>query len=250
MAERIEVIDISYAQQRVDFAKIKASGIDAVIIRTGYYNKTDTMFEAHMKGAIEAGLNIGVYTYVMSDNVAQAALEATQTLERLKKYKGHITYPVFCDMESPKYYEASKFTKRIRTDMIIAFCNTIAQAGYYPGLYINPAWLEQYVYKNELLNRYDIWLAAWTNSPNKPTKYNYNQKMWQWGKGKLSGVAGEVDGNLCYVDYPAIIRKAGKNFLSKKAYTLTATKQCDSTECARLKAELGARGFKVSTKEV
>lgn len=249
MAERIEVIDISYAQQKVDFKRVKASGVQAVIIRTGYYNKTDTMFDKHMKGAIDAGLDIGVYTYIMSDNPAQAALEAQQTVERLKKYKGHITYPVFCDMESSKYYE-SRFTKRIRTDMITAFCNTIAQSGYYPAIYINPSWLEQYTYKNELMNKYDIWLAAWTDNPNKPTKYNYNQKMWQWGKGALPGVVGEVDGNLCYVDYPSIIRKSGKNFLPKKAYTLIATKQCDLAECSRLKAELGARGFTITTKEM
>ena len=107
--EKIKVIDISYAQQKVDFEAVKASGVKAVIIRTGYYGKTDTMFNSHMEGAIAAGLDIGVYTYIMADNAAQAAIEARETISRIDRYRGKITYPVFCDMENGKYYNEEKF---------------------------------------------------------------------------------------------------------------------------------------------
>lgn len=217
--KKIKVIDISYCQRKVDFMALKLAGVKAVIIRTGYLNKTDTMFHNHMKGAIAAGLDIGVYTYIMAKDTSQAVLEAHQTVERIKQYKGYITYPVYCDMEDRRYLTGDfgkTFDRRLCTDIIKAFCNSINGAGYFAALYINPAWLEQYTYKNELLGKYDIWLAAWTDSPNKGTKYNYGQKMWQWGTEELNGIATPVDSNLCYVDYPSIIKKAKKNFLTEE----------------------------------
>lgn len=220
---KIKAIDIAYVQHNVDFKKVKQSGIKAVIIRTGYLNKTDTEFHNHMKGAIKAGLDIGVYTYIMSDTVAQAKLEAQQTVERLKDYRGHVNYPVFCDMESEKYYNKAKYSNRLRTDIIKTFCEEIKKAGYYAALYINPAWLDNWTFKEELIGTYDIWLAAWTDDPNKPTKYDYSQTMWQWGKGPVAGINGKVDGDLVYVNYPAKIRELDKNFLPKGEITRRAS---------------------------
>lgn len=211
------VLDISYANPVVDFAIVKATGISDVIIRTGYLNKTDTYFDKHMSGAIKNGFNIGVYTYIMSKTVAEAKTEAEQTLARLEKYKGKVNYPVFCDMEDNRYLNGGfgkTFDKRLCTNIIKTFCETIRKGGYYPALYINPAWLEQYTYKAELAGKYDIWLAAWTGSATKNTKYNYEQKMWQWGTSTITGINDVVDTNLVYVDYPALIKKSGMNFLT------------------------------------
>lgn len=220
------VLDISYANSIIDFAKVKASGISDVIIRTGYLNKTDTHFDKHMQGAIKNGFNIGVYTYIMSKTVSEAKLEAEQTITRLKRYKGYINYPVYCDMEDERYLNGGfgkAFDKRLCTDIIKTFCDTIRKSGYYSALYINPAWLEQYTYKNELVGKYDIWLAAWTNNIKIPTRYNYNQTMWQWGTSNINGINGEVDTNLVYVDYPTIIKKSRLNYLSPPVTTTVKT---------------------------
>ncbi len=241
---KIKVIDISYAQSKVDFNKLKAAGVSAVMIRTGYYGKTDTMFHSHISGAIEAGLDIGVYTYIMADNAAQAALEAEETVKRLEKYKGYINYPVFCDMESSKYY-SEKYSKASRTDMIEAFCNTIRGAGYYPAVYINPSWLNQWTEKERIIGKYDIWLASWTYSADTPTKYDFGQTMWQWGTERIDGVKGLVDSDICYVDYPKIIREAGKNFLSRK-YLVTAEKEAEASELEELEKRLKDMGFSVN----
>ena len=243
--ERIKVIDISYVQQDVDFEKVKAQGVKAVIIRTGYLGKTDTMFHSHMKGAIAAGLDIGVYTYMIADNTAEAVLEAQQTISRLEEYKGYVTYPVFCDMEHSKYYNNYVYNRALRTDMIEAFCNTISGAGYYTGVYINPSWLEEWTEKSGIVGIYDIWLAAWTDSPDKPTRYDYGQTMWQWGTETLDGIKGSVDGDICYVDYPEIIRAAGKNFLTSKC-VLTARKEFASDEAECVAKGLEALGFTVT----
>ncbi|HHX57516.1 MAG TPA: glycoside hydrolase, partial [Clostridiales bacterium] len=59
-------IDISYAQNNVDFAKVKADGFDFVIIRAGYgkfASQKDAMFESHYAGAKAVGLKVGCYWY-------------------------------------------------------------------------------------------------------------------------------------------------------------------------------------------
>lgn len=247
--DKIKVIDISYAQQNVDFEAVKASGVKAVIIRTGYFGKTDTMFNSHMEGAIGAGLDIGVYTYIMADNTAQAVLEAQQTINRIDRYRGKITYPVFCDMESGKYYDEKKYDDKSRTDIIEVFCNTISSAGYYPAVYINPSWLEQWTEKSRILDNYDIWLAAWTQSAEVPTRYDYGQKMWQWGTEKIKGIANPVDSNICYVDYPSLIRRSGKNFLYDK-YVVSARKEVTADELSKTTERLKSLGFEIKTKAV
>lgn len=242
--KKIKVIDISYAQPEVNFEEIKKEGIEAVIIRTGYFNKTDTMFKSHIEGAIAAGLDIGVYTYIMANNTAQAALEAQQTVQRLSKYKGHINYPVFCDMESEKYYNTAKFSVNLRTDIIKTFCSVINAEGYYPAVYINPAWLENWVDKNEIVGKYDIWLAAWTYSPDASTRYNYGQTMWQWGTQRISGIKSTVDSNLCYIDYPELIKSKGKNFLSAKC-RIVAEGEVETEQKEKLIARLKSLGLTV-----
>ena len=48
-------IDISYANKKLDFEKIREGGVSFAIIRTGYRQKTDDMFESHIKNATAAG---------------------------------------------------------------------------------------------------------------------------------------------------------------------------------------------------
>ncbi len=242
----IKVIDISYAQSLVDFEKVKKSGVSAVIIRTGYLGKTDISFHSHITAAIEAGLDIGVYTYIMGNNAAETAQEAEETINRIAQYKGHINYPVFCDMEDKKYF-GLRYDPKIRTDMIEAFCNTVNGAGYYPAVYINPSWLNYYTEKDRIIGKYDIWLAAWTESPFIPTRYDFGQTMWQWGSEKTDGIAGKTDSNICYIDYPALIKSKGKNFLGNNCL-ITAEKHIAYSETDNYIKRLEAMGFTVKTK--
>lgn len=213
---KIRAADISYAQGDVDIAAAVKDGISAFIIRSGYLGKTDSRFHENMKKAAAAGADIGVYTYVISESPEQAVREALETVQRTEPYKGKINYPVFCDMEDGRFLNSDRFDKKKRTDIIVSFCETLRRNGWYPAVYINPAWLENHVEKERILNAYDIWLAAWTGSPDVPTVYDYGQKMWQWGAGPLSGVNGYADGDIVYVDYPSLIAVAGLNFLGKE----------------------------------
>lgn len=209
-----KAIDISYCQQNVDFIAVKLSGVEAVIARNGYLGKTDTEFDKHVAGALEAGLDVGTYTYIMSENAAQARTEAKETIKRLEKYKGKITYPIFADMESNKYLDG-KFTTAQRTAILLSFLETIRKAGYCAGVYTNPAWLQNYIDQSKIMGKYYLWLAAWTDNPNKATKYQLGQAIWQWGVGKVDGIKGDVDCDRVYVDFPRLLSKFDMNFLPK-----------------------------------
>ena len=83
--------------------------------------------------------------------------------------------------------------------MAIAFCEKIRQAGFKPGVYANPSFMENYYDKSRIVGKYDIWLAHWTNSPDCLSKYNYGQTLWQWGLDRIGGY--DVDGDICFTEY-------------------------------------------------
>lgn len=187
----VKGIDISYAKKNLDFARLKAAGVRFAIIRTGYSQKTDDMFDSHMKKAIAAGLDVGAYCYCMAATPAEARKEAEYAVNLLKPYK--LSYPVFYDMEDASLLELSK-TKL--TNIALAFLETVEKAGYRAALYVNPSWLENKLNREKILSRYDLWLAHWTGDPNTPSKYSYGQTMWQWGTEELAGSNGKIDGDI------------------------------------------------------
>ena len=200
----VKGIDISYVNRNLDFAKLKKAGVSFVMIRTGYRQKTDDMFHSHMENAIAAGLDVGAYCYCMASTPAEARKEAEYAVSLLKPYK--LSYPVFYDMEDASLFDLSK-TKL--TNIALAFLETVENSGFRAGLYVNPSWLENKLNRDRILSKYDLWLAHWTGSPSTPTKYDYGQKMWQWGIDELTGSNGKVDGDICFVNYPAIIASEG-----------------------------------------
>ena len=128
-------------------------------------------------------------------SVKQAEAEAEKCAAVLKGLSP--TYPVFFDMEEKK--QISGLNTDTRTKMAIAFCEKIRQAGFKPGIYANPSFMENYYDKQRLVGKYDIWLAHWTNSPDRPSRYNYGQTMWQWGLDRIGGY--DIDGDICFCEY-------------------------------------------------
>ena len=72
---RVTAVDVSFCQTNVDYNKVKADGIDTVIIRAGFGRETyqkDAQFEEHYKRAKAAGLKVGVYWFSYAYSVAEA----------------------------------------------------------------------------------------------------------------------------------------------------------------------------------
>ena len=96
-------------------------------------------------------------------------------------------------------FEAAQFLampKKTRGAIIDAFCTRIEARGYKPMLYSSKYWLSALI-PSETTRRWDVWLAQYASRPT----YSGDFTMWQRGTGKVDGIAGRVDIDICYRDY-------------------------------------------------
>ena len=202
-SSKIKGVDISVYQKGISFSALKQAGVKFAIIRAGYGDKKDDTMDGFVKDCTANGIDFGFYWYSYAMSVKQAEAEAEKCAAVLKGLSP--TYPVFFDMEEKKQIDG--LNTDTRTKMAIAFCEKIKKAGFKPGIYANPSFMENYYDKQQLIGNYDIWLAHWTNSPDNPSKYNYGQTMWQWGLDRIGGY--DIDGDICFCKYakPAPAKK-------------------------------------------
>lgn len=196
-------VDISKYNNYVDYNKLKKAGVDFVMIRLGArgYGSgqlvLDDNFQENMKGALDAGLHVGVYFFSQAVTEAEAIEEAELVIASLEDYA--ITYPVGFDMEYVENDTArvESLTRDELTQMAVTFLNTVQKAGYNTVLYGTKEWLIQKLDLTKLTT-YDIWLAQEKDVPDYP----YQFTMWQYSKqGKIDGIVGNVDFNISFVDY-------------------------------------------------
>lgn len=192
---KIKGVDLSYCQEGISFPALKQAGVKFAIIRAGFSTKKDVTMDKFVEDCRKYGIAYGFYWYSYAMSIEQAQAEAEKCIEVIKNLSP--TYPVYFDMEEKK--QISGLNTDTRTKMAIAFCEKIRQAGFKSGIYANPSFLENYYDKSRIVGKYDIWLAHWTNSPDRPSRYNYGQTMWQWGLDKIDGY--DIDGDICFFDY-------------------------------------------------
>lgn len=217
----IKGIDISTYQRNVDFKKLKAAGVNFVILRAGYGNalaypnQYDDMFESHYKNAKAAGLNVGAYWYLYATTVSGAQQEAKSFLKALNGKK--FEYPVYIDLEERSQFNTGKTNC---SNMVKAFCDILENAGYWSGLYISRSPLQNYI-TTEVANRYSLWVAEYASKCN----YGGTVDIWQYtSSARYNGFNGNLDGDYSYKDYPTLIKNAGKNGYTKPAEKVLDTK--------------------------
>lgn len=201
-------IDVSKYQGNIDWAKVKASGIDFAIVRLGYTGTKsrkptlDGKFKRNMAQCEKRGINVGVYYYSTATSLIQAQNEAKFVIKHLKGRK--LQYPVYIDTEDAMQ---AKLSKNNLTAIVKEFCETMEQAGYYVGIYSNKSWFTDQLNERKL-KAYDKWVAQY----NDKCTYKGDYGIWQYtDKGKVSGIKGNVDLNKCSKNYPTIIKKAKLN---------------------------------------
>ena len=202
----IKGIDISVYQQKIDFEKIKKSGIEFVIIRGAIGTRKDTMFESHYSDAKNAGLKVGCYYYTLAKNVAEAKGEADVFLNCIKGKQ--FEYPIYFDIEDPSLQNLGK---QVLTDIVLAWCGKVQSAGYYVGIYANPDWFINRL-DLEKLKGFDKWLAHWVAVPEWKNEFG---GLWQYGLTRIDGYNDDIDGDYSYRDYEKIIKQLGFNGFKK-----------------------------------
>lgn len=206
-------IDVSKHNGNINFAAVKAAGIEFAMIRAGYgWTTEDQKFEQNVNGFTAAGIPVGAYWFLYCTTVEEAIKNADKCIEVLSKFKGKFTYPIGCDYEydSDRYseQEGKRQTKASRTAMIEAFCDRLEEAGYYVSLYLNKDYIVNKVNYSDL-TQFDLWLAHW--GVEKPYR---DCGMWQ-NSSKLKIAGTTFDSDIAYKNYEKIIRGAELNHTTK-----------------------------------
>jgi len=211
-------IDVSKWNGSIDWNKVKASGVDYAIIRAGYGTSTvDPYFHENIKGAINAGVEVGVYWFSYATTSAKAKIEAQKCIETIAPYKDKISYPVFFDFEydSVDYAlnQGVTVTKSLATSMSNAFLDCVEGQGYKGGLYTNNDFGSRY-FSDELLSSSYLWIAQYSSTNTYPRPY----MMWQYtDKGTIEGIGTSTSPKYFDMNYTFLLPEPTKAIDLSKA---------------------------------
>lgn len=189
-------IDVSAYQGTIDWAKVKAGGIQFAILKIirKDFNR-DKQFEANWSGCKANGITVqGVYNYSYATTVTKARNDARKVAEVLN---GRETM-VWLDVED----NCQKGLRSKLIDIINAYGDVIRSYGLAFGVYTGKSFYNSYI-KPYGGVKYPMWIAAYgKNKGNMDLKYQpqiENMVGWQYtSKGSVSGVNGNVDMNVWY----------------------------------------------------
>lgn len=195
-------IDVSKWNKDIDWAKVKAAGVDFAIIRCGYRGSSsgvlveDPYFVKNIKGAIANDIQVGVYFFTQATSEVEAVEEASMVMSLCREYE--LDYPVFIDTEGAGGNgRADQLDQKTRTQVCKAFCQTIESAGYEAGVYASRNWYYNQL-EAEQLSPYTIWVAEYRSKP----LYTGDYQLWQYtSNGSVDGILGRVDLNISYLGY-------------------------------------------------
>lgn len=200
-------IDISRYQGAPDFGRLK-NEVDFVILQAGfgrYASQKDAQFERSYSECKKHGIPVGVYWYSYAKTAADALAEARACMEVIagKTFE----YPIYYDLEEG----LAALGRNTVSAIAAAFCNALEQAGYFAGIYISRSPAQSYL-TAEVCGKYALWLAEYGS------KLNWSGAVGMWqnsSTGRFSGISGDVDTDICYEDYPKLIKAAGLNGFPK-----------------------------------
>lgn len=192
-------IDVSEYQGNINWDKVRADGVEFAIVRTHYRGYgtgrlvEDTKASANISGALASGIKVGAYVFSQAITEAEAVEEAQAAIDTLSPYvSGGV--PIVIDVErvAGKNPRMDSLTPTERTDVILAFCDKVTEAGYKPMIYFNTEMGALYI-ENERLEEIPKWYAWYATSLYFPYKYD----IWQYkDTGSVSGISGNVDMNI------------------------------------------------------
>lgn len=191
-------IDVSEYQGNINWSKVAADGVEFAIMRAYYRGYgtgrlvKDTKIEDNLQGAIDNGVHVGVYVFSQAITREEAVEEAESAIETLSPFATNV--PIVIDVErvagaNPRM---DALSVEERTDVILAFCDTVTNAGYIPIVYYNTEMGGLYVdlEKLEGITKWYAWYGSWLYYP-------YDYSIWQYkDSGKVNGISGGVDMNI------------------------------------------------------
>lgn len=187
MDRRIEGIDISHWEGKIDFRRVRNAGIRFVYIKA---SEGDSYicpeFERNYREARREGLKIGFYHYVTARTAAEARAEARHFADviRGKRYEGRpvMDFEFFGDLTRERINEIS-----------LAFLRELQEAtGKNVAMY-SDVYNASHTF-DERLSVYPLWIAQYgVQSPDMQNHWN-RWSGWQYtDSGRVRGIHGTVD---------------------------------------------------------
>ena|GEM_PF-496480 len=190
----IRIIDVSHWQGDIDFAKVRADGIQGVYIKaTEGIGYADPMFKINATNASSTGLKIGFYHFAHANNDPTKEVDWFLTTIQGLSYD----LPLVLDIESNKGLskpQISTFADKWMQEMIRRTNRT-------PLLYTYTSFAKSCLDKS--LNKYPVWIAHYSSDEKPGDNGVWEEwKIWQYSDaGKVSGIAGNVDLNDVEFDF-------------------------------------------------
>lgn len=172
----------------INWNKVKAAGLDFVMVRISYGLTEDQYFDTNVSGALAAGLKVGAYVCSTAKNMDQLVAEANLAIEKIKKYK--LQYPVAYDVEVSSILSEGASKEDI-TAMANKFCSMVQAAGYTPIVYANKTWLTTHMNVSDI--PYDVWYASYAADKVYRPVSGTKTTIWQSSeKGIIDGIKGNI----------------------------------------------------------
>lgn len=185
-------IDVSRYQGKIDWARVKAGGTGFAIIKcTQGVNTVDPEFHRNMRNCAAVGL-----PSAHMSTAGHALLLLPPKRRSVPQRSAHRITLIIRLQWISRRLQFLAMPKKTRGAIIDAFCTRIEARGYKPMLYSSKYWLSALI-PSETTRRWDVWLAQYAPRPT----YSGDFTMWQRGTGKVDGIAGRVDIDICYRDY-------------------------------------------------
>jgi len=184
----IQGVDVSVYQGTVDWAKVKAAGVDFAFARVSDGTGTlDTTFAANWKGMQAAGIVRGVYQFFEpgEDPVKQADLVMSQVKAAGGFEAGDL--PPVMDME----VTGGQTDATIQANMQAWLTEIEKTYGRNGIIYTNESTSTHFGGK---FTSYPLWVASWGGTcPTMPDGFTA-WKFWQYADtGTINGISGAVD---------------------------------------------------------
>lgn len=228
-------IDVSQWNGSINWAKVKASGVTFAFVRVGgrYYGSgkfyVDDNYRENLKGAIAAGLDVGVYFYSQATNASEAKAEAAYTMNLISGF--NINLPIVMDYEyaweeevghTGKLYNAH-LSRSAATTVINTFCAAVEAKGYVGMLYASKTVITDDMNISNISNKYPVWSALYsdTDTDTLTAKHSY----WQYtDSGTVPGIGRATDLNFRYIKNPAAPTAIMQQTSTDSSITLKWTK--------------------------
>lgn len=184
----LEGIDVSHWAGRIDFRRVKKSGIRVVYIKaTQGADYIDPDFERNYREAYKEGLSIGFYHYVTAANVEEASEEARFFVSRIRDKKQHaraaMDFETFGDLSTEGVREvALRFMEELEREL-----------RYRPVIYSDSSNASSR-FADQRFVKYPLWIADYgVRRPDMENPWS-QWSGWQYtDRGRVRGIAGDVD---------------------------------------------------------